>query len=292
MWMTRPSRNLTPVLLGLSLSLLPGWGMAQSKARQNAQTSQSAAQPAPAAAPAPSGPAAFRVNGEAQPQARFDLLLREQLERGATDTPELRARIREVMLTQSVMAQEAVRMGIDRQSDTRALLELNRQNTLAQLWQQQQMRDAQVSDADIAAEYQRQVQAMGKEEFRIRHVLLADENTARQTIDRFQKGTSIATLAAELSRDPVSRERGGLSDWLPEGRLTPEVLKVVQSLNKGQLHSTPVQTPTGWQVLMLEDKRPFAAVPLDNVKAQIRNALALQMVQAKLKTLRDAAKVE
>lgn len=292
MWTPHPSRALIPLLLGLSVGLAPSLGNAQTRVRQAAPKEAPAAPAAPAATPAAPGPTAFRVNGEAQPQARFDLLLREQLERGAADTPELRARIREVMVTQSVMAQEAARVGIDRQSDTRALLELNRQNTLAQLWQQQQIREAQVSDADIAAEYQRQVQAMGKEEFRIRHVLLADEATARQTIERFQKGASIATLAAELSRDPISRERGGLSDWLPEGRLTPEVLKAVQALSKGQLHNAPVQTPTGWQVLMLEDKRPFAAAPLDNVKAQIRNALALQIVQGKLKTLRDAAKVE
>ena len=292
MVMTPPSRRLIPVLLTLAMGLVPSLSSAQTRPRQAPAKEAPAAPAAPATAAAASAPAAFRVNGEAQPQARFDLLLREQIERGVADTPELRARIREVMITQSLMAQEAARVGIDRQNDTRALLELNRQNTLAQLWQQQQMREAQISDADIAAEYQRQVQAMGNEEFRIRHVLLADEASARQTIERFQKGTSIATLAAELSRDPVSRERGGLSDWLPEGRLSPEVLKVVQTLNKGQLHATPVQTPTGWQVLMLEDKRAFAPVPLDTVKPQIRNALALQVVQSKLKSLRDAAKVE
>ena len=47
------------------------------------------------------------VNGEIQSNARAEVLLREQIARGATDSPELRSGVREVLINQAMMAQEA-----------------------------------------------------------------------------------------------------------------------------------------------------------------------------------------
>jgi len=62
--------------------------------------------------------------------------------------------------------------------------------------------------------------------------------------------------------------------------------------NSGQLAAQAVQTPVGWQVLKLEDKRPLTPPALENVTAQLKTAVAQKQVQAKLAALRAAAKVE
>lgn len=232
------------------------------------------------------------INGQSSPVERGDLLLRDQLARGAADTPQLRTAIRETLINQTLMAQEAVKQSLDQLPLVKARAELAQQNTLAQAWQQKAMQDAVVSDADMQAEYQVQVKALGAQEYRLRHVLVVDEKTAQQVLAKAKSGTKFESLAAESSRDPGTRDKGGLSDWVAEGRLSPAILQAVQGLKNGQLVAQAVQTPAGWQVLRLEEKRALTPPTLEAVTPQLKLAVAQKQVQAKLAALRAAAKVE
>jgi peptidyl-prolyl cis-trans isomerase C len=235
---------------------------------------------------------AVKINGQVSPVERGDLLLRDQLARGAADTPQLRTAIRETLINQTLMAQEAVKQSLDQLPLVKARAELAQQNTLAQAWQQKAMQDAVVSDADIQAEYQVQVKALGTQEYRLRHVLVADEKTAQQVLAKAKSGTKFESLAAESSRDTGTRDKGGLSDWVAEGRLSPAILQAVQGLKNGQLAAQAVQTPAGWQVLRLEERRALTPPTLEAVTPQLKLAVAQKQVQAKLAALRASAKVE
>ena len=237
-------------------------------------------------------PAAFSVNGEAQPAERSQLLLQAQLVRGAADTPQLQAQVRETLISQALMAQEALKAGLDKQPMVRARVDVARQNALAQAWQQQILQGAQFSDAELQAEYQRQVQALGPQEVRLRNVLVADEKTAQQVQDKLKGGAPFEQVVTEFSRDGGTRQRGGLTDWLSEGVLHPGVGKALQGLKEGQLAAAPVSTPNGWQVVRLEGRRAFTPPSIDSVNPQLRRALEQRLLQARLKALRDAAKVE
>lgn len=251
------------------------------------------AQQAPAAA-STAAPVSLtmKINGQASPAERGDLLLREQLARGVADTPQLRNAIRETLINQTVMAQEALKQSLDKQALVKARMELAQQLTLSQAWQQKAMMEAQVSDADLKAEYQAQVKALGTQEFQLRHVLVADEKTAQQVLEKIKGGAKFETVALESSRDPGTRDKGGLSDWVAEARFSPAILQAVQALKNGQLAAQPVQTPAGWQVIKLEDKRALTPPTLEAVTPQLKTALAQKQVQAKLAALRAAAKVE
>lgn len=251
------------------------------------------AQQAPAAA-STAAPVSLtmKINGQASPAERGELLLREQLARGVADTPQLRNAIRETLINQTVMAQEALKQSLDKQALVKARMELAQQLTLSQAWQQKAMMEAQVSEADLKAEYQAQVKALGTQEFQLRHVLVADEKTAQQVLEKIKGGAKFETVALESSRDPGTRDKGGLSDWVAEARLSPAILQAVQVLKNGQLAAQPVQTPAGWQVIKLEDKRALTPPTLEAVTPQLKTALAQKQVQAKLAALRAAAKVE
>ena len=245
-----------------------------------------------AAPPVPQVSFALTVNGQTLSAERGELLLREQLARGVPDSPQLRNVIRETLINQVVMAQDARKQSLDKQPQVKVRLELAEQNTLAQDWQQKTIEDAQISDADIQTEYQAQIKALGTQEFRLRHVLVADEKQAQQVLEKIKGGAKFDQVAQESSRDPGTREKGGLSDWVAEGRLAPAIRQAVESLKAGQLATKPVQTPAGWQVLRLEEKRTLTPPALDAVKPQLRLALAQRQAQAKLATLRSSAKVE
>ena len=241
---------------------------------------------------APKTTGAITVNGEAQPARHAELLLNDQLARGASDTPALRAQVRETVINQALMAQAASKAKLDGQPDVRARLALARQSALAQAWQQQVLRGVRITEADLVAEYQRQVQALGSEEVRLRHVLVADEPQARQVLAQLAGGAAFEALAAELSRDNSTRERGGLSDWVPVGSLAPGVAQALKGLAPGQLAPEPIQTPSGWQVLKLEGLRPFSPPPMAMVQGPLRRTLEQRALQAALQVMRDSARVE
>lgn len=249
---------------------------------------------AQAQTPAPKSNAARAVvvNGETQPARYGELLLNEQLVRGAADTPVLRAQVRETLINQALMAQAALKAKLDSQPDVRARLALARQSALAQAWQQQALQGVRITDADLAAEYQRQVQALGTEEVRLRHVLVSDEQQAREVLAKLASGAAFDALAAEVSRDNSTRELGGLSDWVAVGRLAPTVAQALEGLSPGQLVLQPVETPSGWQVLKLEALRPLVPPSMEVAQPSLRRILEQRALQARLDALREAARVE
>ena len=151
---------------------------------------------------------------------------------------------------------------------------------------------APVSDAEVQAEYQAQIKALGTQEYQLRHALVNDDKTAQQVLDKIKRGAKFDAVALESSRDPNTRDKGGLSEWVAEGQLTPAILQAVQSLKTGQMAPQAVQTPVGWQVLRLEDKRALKAPSLESVTPRLKMTIAQRKVQAQLAALRASAKVE
>ena len=66
-------------------------------------------------AQAPKGPGTpgtvARVNGVTVPQSRIDMLMKQQTQRGAPDTPEMRARVRDELVSMEAVSQEAAKRG-------------------------------------------------------------------------------------------------------------------------------------------------------------------------------------
>src|SRR6185295_8251079 len=88
-------------------------------------------EPAKAAAkPAATGPLAT-VNGVQIPRQRFDLVLRQQMARGAPDNEQLRAQVREALINNEVLIQEASRSGIAKRPEVLQQIDITRQEVIA-----------------------------------------------------------------------------------------------------------------------------------------------------------------
>jgi peptidyl-prolyl cis-trans isomerase C len=232
------------------------------------------------------------VNGEPQSLARAEVLLREQIARGAPNSPQVQAAVRDALVTQALMAQAAVKEGLDKLPLVQAQMELARQSVLIQAWQQQTAQSKEVSDEDLRVEYERQLKLLGPKQYRLRHILVNEEDTAKLLLERLRSGGKLADLAGEYSRDDATRGTGGLTDWLAQGEMQPALLKAVDSLKAGQLAPAPVRGPAGWHVVALEDERAFSPPARDTLRPQLLRAIAQQRVQAAVEQLRQTAKVE
>lgn len=232
------------------------------------------------------------VNGTTQPVARAEILLREQIARGVKDSQQLRDDVRDILIKQALMEQEAHKAGLDKEVLVQAQIDLARQNILAQAWQQKVLGELKINDDDLKAEYDNQIARLGDKEYLIRHLLVAEEPTAKLLIEKLQSGAKMADLAKEYSIDPGTNEKGGLTDWTAQGNLLPPLAAAIKTLPKGKVVPRPVKTDAGWHVVQLEDVRPFKAPSLQDLKPQLTLIVARRMLDAQIKALQDKATVK
>ena len=232
------------------------------------------------------------VNGEPQPNAWAEILLREQRARGAADSPELRNAVRQSLVTQAAMAQEARKAGLHKNPLLQAQMELAQQNLLVQAWQQKVLADRPPQEDEIKAEYERQLASLGTTDYRLRHILVKDEATAKSLIEKIKAGAKLADLAQENSLDAQTRERGGASDWTNVSMLLPPLAEAIKSLAKGQLAPQPIKTDAGWHLLQREESRPFQTMSYEQAKPQMQGIVARRILDQRIKALLDTAQVK
>ena len=232
------------------------------------------------------------VNGTVQPTSFAEVLLREQIARGVQDSQQLRDSVRDTLIKQALMEQEARKAGLDKEVLVQAKIDLARQGILAQAWQQKVLSEHKINDDDLKAEYERQVARLGDKEYLIRQLLVADESTAKLLIEKLQSGAKMADLAKEYSIDPGTKNNGGLTDWTALGNLLPQLADVVKNLPKGKVAPHAVKTDSGWHVVQLEDVRPYKAPSMEELKPQLTVIVARHYLDAQVKALQDEAVVK
>ncbi|HNC09693.1 MAG TPA: peptidylprolyl isomerase [Anaerolineales bacterium] len=94
-----------------------------------------------------------------------------------------------------------------------------------------------------------------------RHILVADEATAKDIIAKLQDGGDFAELAREFSTDG-SASTGGDLGWFGKGAMVPEFETAAFALkNPGDFTTEPVQSQFGYHIIQLIAKqdRPLSA---------------------------------
>ena len=255
-----------------------------------AQDAKPAAKPA-AAKPAGKPGAVATVNGVAIPVARAEALLQSQLAQGQQDSEQLRAAVRNDLVTREILSQASKKKGFDKKPEVNAQFELARQGILVNAYLQDFVATHPVKDEAVKSEYENIVKTMGNKEYKARHILLEKEDDAKSIVARLQKGEKFEELAKQ-SKDPGNKDRGGDLGWSPPGGYVKPFADALVALEKGKFSATPVKTEFGWHVIQLDDTRELKHPPLDEVKPQIQQRLQQDILEKHIVELRAKAKVE
>ena len=250
------------------------------------------AQDKPAAKAAAKGDAVAKVNGVPVPRARMDYMLQQQAQRGAPDSEEMRARVRDELVNREIVAQEAQRSGLTKTPDVQMQLDLARQEVVVGAYIRDWVKKHPVSDADVQKEYDRAKSTAGDKEYKARHILVDTEDQAKGMIAELKKGGKFDELAAKNSKDTGSKERGGDLDWNVPGVFDKAFADAMVKLDKGKFTETPVHTRFGFHVIQLDDVRPVKFPALAEVKPRIQQQLMQNRIEELIKGLRAKAKIE
>lgn len=263
-------------------ALLSGPALAQLPTKEPAK--------APAKA-ATTGPLAT-VNGVQIPRNRLDLVVRQQAARGAQDNDQLRAQVREALINNELLIQEANRSGIAKKTEVQQQIDLTRQEVIANAVVAEHIRVNPVSDADIQKEYERAKSQTGDKEYKARHILVSTEDDAKSVLADLKKGGKFDEVAQKRSLDEGTRPKGGDLDWNVPTNFDKAFADALVKLEKGKMSEAPVRSRFGFHIIHLDDVRPVNFPPLTQVRQQIQQRLVGQKVDSLIHDLRAKAKIE
>ncbi|MCA1905786.1 MAG: SurA N-terminal domain-containing protein [Desulfarculus sp.] len=150
---------------------------------------------------------------------------------------------------------------------------------------------AQVTDDDVAEYYESQRgQYVVPEAVHARHILIAvAENAPAAQLAQAQaqaeailaeikdKGADFAALAKKDSQDPGSAAAGGDLGFIQRDMTVPAFEQAIFSLQPGEVGL--VQTPYGFHVVKVEERREGRVIPLEEVKGELRGKLEEQQAR-------------
>lgn len=232
------------------------------------------------------------VNGQAIPTAQVEEFIKIMTQQGAPDTPELREQVREELINRAIMVQAAEKADIAENPEVKTELELARQSVLIRGLFNDYLAKNPTTDEQLQAEYDKLKAANQQEEYKSRHILVKEEQQAKDIITRLDKGESFEEIAQAESEDPGSGANGGDLGWASADSYVQPFGEALAQLEKGATTKTPVQSSFGWHVIHLEDTRTAEFPPLDQVKPQLEEMLRQQTLAKYQEELRTAAKVE
>lgn len=164
--------------------------------------------------------------------------------------------------------------GFKTEEDLKRALKLN------MLQEKAAIAEIKVTDKELKEAYNN-----AKPEMKARHILVADEKTAKEVRAKLDKGEDFAKLAKQYSKDTGSAQKGGDLGWFGAGKMVPEFENAAYKLKKNEI-SEPVKSQYGYHIIQLLDKKEKESY--DKMKDKLEYQLKVSKIDpAKAQTKLD-----
>jgi peptidyl-prolyl cis-trans isomerase C len=131
-----------------------------------------------------------------------------------------------------------------------------------------------------------------EEEVKARHILVADEATAKAIIEELKKGGDFDKIAKEKSTDKASGAQGGDLGWFKKADMVKEFAEAAFVLKKGETTPAPVKSQFGYHIIRLDDRRAAPPPAMEDMEEELRAELSREAYGQMMESLRKTAKIE
>lgn len=146
-----------------------------------------------------------------------------------------------------------------------------------------------VEDSEVANYYNNNPsEYQHREEVRISQIVVPDEATAAEMLEKLSIKREFGELAAAHSIDKGSAARQGDVGWFTMQKLPPEIRESVFRLREGEV-SKPYKMPGRYEIYKITERRS-SSIALEKVKEMIRVQLFNEKSQKEVKKLVDGLK--
>ena len=195
------------------------------------------------------------------------------------------------LIDQRLLAQEAVRRGLDRTPAAQSRLETARERLLGNFLMEDLVA-TQVNEAAIDRMYEEQVRLQQlDDEVRIRHILLETQEEAREVLEKARAGEDFTALAFEYSEDTRTRLDGGSFGWVSPNEMIEPFPAVIADTPAGEI-SEPFQSEQGWHILKVEQRRTRPPKTREEMRPEIVTYLTFTQISQILQDLRASADIQ
>lgn len=111
-----------------------------------------------------------------------------------------------------------------------------------------------------------------QEEVKASHILVEDEATANEVLNKLNAGEDFATLASEYSIDESNSESGGDLGYFGKGEMAEAFEEAAFAMEIGDI-SEPVETEHGFHIIKLADKVAAKEAEYEDAKEEIKQLL-------------------
>lgn len=159
-----------------------------------------------------------------------------------------------------------------------------------------QARKLEVTEKDVKDYFEANKEKLASpESIRLRHLLVANEQQAKDLRIALKAGADFAKLARELSLDTASKENGGDLGFISKGILVPDIENVAFSIKPGEV-SEVISTNLGFHLLKVEERRTPEPANFKKIKDDLQRALLANKINQAwpeyLKSMKEAAKID
>jgi peptidyl-prolyl cis-trans isomerase C len=250
---------------------------------------------------AKAGKVVMHVNGEPVTEAEFNAFMAAvpEQQRAVFATPAGKRQLADELVRMKALEQEAQRLGITDDAETKAQMDLLRTQVIAQRALQKIVE--QNAEKEITAAYEREK----KNALALRHIVVAYQGgmvapraqgqqppSAEQALQkaagivaRLRGGADFAQIARTESDDVQSAQQGGSLGPMRPDQLPPEIAGVVAKLKPGQF-SDPVKTQFGVHIFNV------AEPTLQDLRPMLTQQVQQEIAQRELARLQKAASVQ
>lgn len=201
------------------------------------------------------------------------------------------AQVLDELIDQRLLAQEAVRRGLDTSPEARRRLEAAQERILGNILVENLVA-SEVTDSAIDAMYAEQVRLQQlDDEVRLRHILLESEEEAQEVFGLLEGGADFTELAFERSDDVRTRLDGGSFGWVAPNEMIPPFPEEIGDTETGAIGG-PFESEQGWHVIKIDERRTRPPKTKEEMRPEIITFLTFTEISEILRELRAEADIQ
>lgn len=145
--------------------------------------------------------------------------------------------------------------------------------------------DLGITEEEIKTYFEENKETYGQAaEVEASHILVEDETTAQEVIDKLNAGGDFAELAKEYSTDTANNEDGGNLGYFGTGEMAEAFETAAFAMEVGEVSSEPVETEYGFHIIKVTDKIEGKEAVFDEVKDTVYQDLLAAKVNEQYST--------